>query len=428
MIGLLHLLATAQAADAQVGVAVEALPQSDGESWTRSRVPLRLGAELGDAWSLTAAGELRTPTLGLEEAWLQRLSVHYEGDSLGLTAGRFLDLNPAGRTRVDGVALDLRTERMGTRLYGGRIGHAEALDATGDLGAGALLWLAGGPMWGGLGYHFRADPEQLLHTVQATGSYSDGTGFRVQLLAEYGLFTDWPDPDATDEETEESEESEGRSLGASTRGSVFLRAPMGTRAALGARVRWIGLPSITVPWAAAHVEQQLSPDGYGVAELSAELNPPGPFQVVVGGGPTLVTRVAVIEEPEPDGPLTRTALGVGGTGRVVVGMHEQGSVFLGGTAVGGSWYAGGGLQLHRAVGPAELRGQAGLYRFQALDQHAAWVGEGRVQATVELPWHPAGADLDMGIRAAAGSDRLLSPWGRVGVAFNGHFGHGGVSL
>ena len=90
-----------------------------------------------------------------------------------------------------------------------------------------------------------------------------------------------------------------------------------------------------------------------------------------------------------------------------------------------SWYAGAGALAARPVGPLVVDAELALYRFRGLDRQAAWVGEGRIQGLWDLPLGSSPISAQLAVRLAAGTDRLLAPWGRAGLAVVGTYGNAG---
>ncbi len=97
-------------------------------------------------------------------------------------------------------------------------------------------------------------------------------------------------------------------------------------------------------------------------------------------------------------------------------------VFVATSAVGDSWYAGGGLVASEEAGDFRFDVDAGLYRFRPLDGLEAWVGEGRLNCGYAINPDDARTRLRLDVEAAAGADRILAPWARAGVALRGAFG------
>jgi len=428
--------------------AVEALPEQDGDAWARTRHGLLLRASLGDAWSLYASGEIH-PALAsehdfsLDEADLRRLGLRYHGELFSVSAGRFVHLGSAGLRRVDGLGFDLQGELpLGLSLWGGRVGHVEALDLPGSMGGGLEAHGQLGPVGLGAGYELLRDIEALEHRAHASSTWRSDQGASVFALVEGGLrsapaTTDEPAEDTdtdTDTDTEliedEPLEEPGPDMG--LRAELASAVPLGTRATLRAGARWYGLAPAVQPWSSTTVLESIRPTDYGVADLSLELRPQRELRLRVSGGPTFYQQytgwVVEPEDLEIDETLEADSdMGLGGTGKLAAEWNGLG-LYGTSTAVGGSWYAGGGAGLQRSLGPVDMRAEAGMFRFHSLDDSSAWVGEGRLQGDLLLPAQPGWGELRLALRAAAGSDRLLSPWYRAGVALQGRLGNAGGAL
>ncbi len=426
---------------------LEALPEQDGDSWARMRHGLAINATFNRHVSLLAAGQLFLPADGgasytWDEATIQRIRVILGGPSLSLSLGRFVHVGSLGLIRVDGFKLDLHPEGpVGVHLWAGRIGHAEAVDLGGDLGGGVQLRLHPGALGLAAGYDLRRTPIDLMHRVHLSGSVRGKTGASLLVLAEFGFHTDnrqpapdgpVEDPTGEDPATEETESVAGESaphepgLRASAHGSI----PLGTRAVLRLGGRYYGLPPVTVPWSATSVIETIRPADYGVAEVVLDLRPGNGLRIRLEGGPSIGSKAVGYEDVAADAetpPEVETGVGIGAAGKAAVDYRGLG-LFGTGTFVGGAWYAGGGLGAQHTVGPLGLRGEGGIYRFQGLDGSGATVGEARFQGQLDLPTRPSWGAFRVVLRAAVGTDRLLSPWWRAGVALQGSLGRAGGTL
>lgn len=424
--------------------AYEGLPEQDGSSWARSRHGLLLGAELGEHFSVLAAGELHPSLTGGEglaadEADLQRLRLRFESATTAVDIGRFVHLGAAGLMRVDGVGVDLDPSGpLGVALWGGRFGHPEALVLPGLAGAGAELRLSPGSLHFTGGYDLLTDTVELEHRGRVTGGWRGGTGARAMALAELGYRSelasedvdgdDSADSSAEPGETDDASAEDGAAGELGLHGELRGSLPLGTRAQLDLGARWYGLPPASVPWSSASVLESIRPADYGVADLAVRMRPSSELDLRVSGGPTLYQVATGLSEVDITDlgaePELETGVGFGATGKLAASYDGVG-LYGSSTFVGSSWYAGGGAGVERAVGALDLGLEGGLFRFQGLDAAPAWVGEGRLQAEMRLPAQPGWGELRLALRAAAGADRLLVPWYRAGIALHGRLGTAG---
>ncbi len=399
-----------------VGAGFEQLPQTDGESWSRTRTVLVVQVDPRPGWGFYASGNLLVPLGGWggpEEAQLHRAMLTYRSDRLSLMAGRFVRISPRGLSRVDGATVDLVLgERLGGGVWAGRVGHPEGMDEAGDLGAGLEFWYQPGALAITGGYDFRRTPVDLHNRLHLTGAWRSMGGLSVHGIAEYGFDIT---PGAAEEEEETAVVADEETPTGPPAFLSDLRVSLEARGTLGdhawrAGAHWLGLSPDRVPWSSYSVLESIAPHGYGVVDLGAEVHTGG-IVLFAKGGPTFT-------------PTTGLGLRVGAKAQVTATVKGVG-LHLRGTAAGGSWYAGGGAQAARPFGPVDVLAEAGLYRFRGIDAQSSWVGEGRLQGLVALPLTPSRGKAHLAIRLAAGSDRLLAPWGRAGVAVTGTFGQAG---
>lgn len=401
---------------------IEVLPESNGDTWARMRHGLSLTAGFSPRFRVIADGQLLIPlattdVYAWDEASIQRLAVQYNGPKVSITAGRYVHAGTLGLTRVDGVLLNLgMDDPVGVSLWGGRVGHPEAIDIGGDVGGGAQFRISPGAFGLAAGYDIRRTPVNLTHRIHLSTTLRSSRGVSLLALGELGI----------DGETEGVEDSGGVGFAARVQSSL----PLGTRARLRLGGRYYGLPPITVPWSAASIVETLRPEDYGVAEVSFELRPANDLSLRVEGGPTIGQQTEgyeVVAEDSEIPPGVETGVAVGGTAKLAFDWSGLG-LYGTGTSVGASWYAGGGVGMRHQVGPVHLWGEAGIYRFQGLDGTQATVGEARFQGSLVLPVRPKWGQLGIVFRTAVGTDRLLSPWWRAGVALQARVGQGRGAL
>lgn len=407
------------------GTAAEVLPDLDGVGRLRVRQDLRLDYRFGRGFSLYAAGNLRFGRRltsaaepgrvkyageGIDEADLYRLAVRYRSADLTASAGRFVRTALGGLYRVDGVAAEFGGHRPVTgAAWFGRVSHPEALIPQAALGGGAELRLLppgrGGEGWSGaairVGYDFQRSAPETDHRIYGSGSLRDGRGSSIGLGGELGI-------------NHEDEATVDPDLGANAwfRGVATPHA----RVQISGSFRWEGLTRPGLPATSQEVLATVVPSGYAVADAAILLRP-GPLQIRVGGGPTILP--------------TSGAPRLGGMGKIsadlAVGAGHVG-LLAAGAAVGGSWYAGGGASVVGRVGPVRLGGEGGLYHYVTLNGRPGITGEGRfdVEWTLPIPHvaGPASGDLRIAAQLAGGSDRLLEPWLRAGLALRGSLAAG----
>ena len=427
---------------AEASSSIEGLPEQVGDSWARMRHGLSLQAALSSRIAVVASAQVFYPIGGggadiWDEAVIQRLSFQYSGPAVSIRAGRFVHVGTLGLTRVDGFKLDLHPDSpVGGHLWAGRIGHAESLTAGGDLGFGAQFRFTPGALGLAAGYDLRFTPVDLAHRIHISSTVRSKKGVSLFVAAELGFNTNdrTGDPtetpvegvaaDGDEEEAIDPEEEAESSGGPGFRATASAAIPLGTRASLRVGGRYYGLPPISAPWSSHSVVETIRPTDYGVAEVSVELRPRSELRVRFEGGPTFGQRVAGYEAVavEGDEPTeVETELGLGAAGKAAFDYKGVG-LYGTGTFVGGAWYAGGGAGVRQHVGPVTLWGEAGLYRFQGLDGTEATVGEARFQGEIALPLKPTWGEFGLVVRTAVGTDRMLSPWWRAGVAIQGRLG------
>ncbi len=399
---------------------IELLPDSNGDTWARMRHGLSLQAHLSPRFAVIADGQLLIPlattdVYAWDEASIQRLAIRYTSPKLSITAGRYVHAGTLGLTRVDGIQLELGSDDpVGVSVWGGRVGHAESLAIGGDLGGGAQFRVSPGAFGLATGYDVRGTPVNVAHRIHLSSSVRDKKGFALFALAELGF-------DTHDETVEDAEDDSDR---VGFRAVVQSSLPLGTRATLRLGGRYYGLPPITVPWSSHSVVETIRPTDYGVAEVSLELRPRNNLRFRFEGGPAIGQETQGYEDLPEDSeeiPGIETGVAVGGTGKLSFDWAGLG-LYGTGTSVGASWYAGGGVGMRHDVGPLHLWGEAGIYRFEGLDDTQATIGEARFQAGFALPVRPKWGQLGLVVRTAVGADRLLSPWWRAGVALQARVG------
>lgn len=424
---------------------IEVLPDTNGDTWARMRHGLSLQAHVSPRFSVIADGQLLIPlattdVYAWDEASIQRLAVRYTSPKLSITAGRYVHAGTLGLTRVDGIQLELGSDDpVGVSVWGGRVGHAESLAIGGDLGAGAQFRVSPGAFGLATGYDVRGTPVNVAHRIHLSSSVRDKKGFALFVLAELGFDTNDRTTDAAadspvgeiadpglegDDEPVEVGQDEEDSDRVGFRAVVQSSIPLGTRATLRLGGRYYGLPPITVPWSSHSVVETIRPTDYGVAEVSLELRPRNNLRFRFEGGPAIGQETEGYEDLPEDSaeiPGIETVVAVGGTGKLSFDWAGLG-LYGTGTSVGASWYAGGGVGMRHEVGPLDLWGEAGIYRFEGLDGTQATIGEARFQAGIALPVRPKWGQLGLVVRTAVGTDRLLSPWWRAGVALQARVG------
>ena len=403
------------------GTAFESLPDVNGASRVRLRNDLWARFVMHRRWSLVVSGNLRFGRRlnddgpadrvkfageGIDEADLYRFALRYAAPELTLTAGRFVRIASSGPARLDGVSVELggQSVPVGAEVRFGRLGHFEALTPVSALAGGVdALLLPPGPRGGRgvavirLGYDFHKSVPGLRHHWHGQLMVRSGTGSSIGGGGELGLIPAG-DPAGQDD----------LGLRAWVRGTL---AP-GSRVRIIAGFRWEDLPPSRVPETSLPILEALVPRGYAVAHVDVELFP-GPLQLRIGGGPTLL--------PSAEGPPR-----VGGTGKASVDLPVGAGrfgFFGAGTSVAGSGYIGGGLGSSGAIGPLYLVGDVGAYRMAGLDRAPGLVLEGRLAAELVLPLPQrvalATGDLRIVGSVAGGTDRLLAPWIRAGIGLRG---------
>jgi hypothetical protein len=383
-------------------VAVEAVPDAAGglgnspaSDFVRVREAAWMSADLKRGWRVTASGDLSVPGMTPDESRLHRAAIQWDRPRFRARLGRFVHLGPTGAARVDGLAGTVGdVDGFGAEAWAGRVGPREALEATGDFGAAASLRY--GPQSrrasAGWGMRYTASNE-LVQRGHAAGSLRSASGGWATAMAELGS------PDR-------GEGSVG--IRAALAGSV----PVLRKARVGATARWEGMGPLGVPTLGQTVAVALAPNGYGVARASGSLDLDA-LRLSVRAGPSLVRRL--------DAPLE-----VGAGGQLSVEEPHTGiGVKFGGASIGTSAYVGGGLSAQRSISWATLSTQSGLYRFRGLDGMTAWVTETQVLADVRLTGQSSRIPLHLGLRAAGGKDRVLSPWVRTGASLRMGFPGGG---
>ena len=393
---------------ASLGVAVEGMPDVDGDSWGRARYSLMVHAPLPGNLTLDADGDLRQAALDsslaleFDEADLHRLLLTYRVGPVLLSAGRFTQLSSVGLVRVDGAAVEVE---MGSALvwslWGGRLGHVEPMDLPGDLGFGVEMRYRPRSVGVLSAYELRRSIMDLRHRFRLAGSLQTMGGISLLTMGELGISSLLDGGSDT--------ENVGYRLEIATwiPATQFIR--------LNARVRWLGLTPSAAPWSSLSVVETLAPQDYGVSEVGVALRLGPAGTVLLSGGPTLYQRSIGFSDQGEE----QNEWALGGTGRF--SWTWRGLAVHGlGTAVGGAWYLGGALGARRSIGPLDLLAEGGLYRHQGLDRAQAWIGDVRLQAAVDAPGQPG--RLQVALRVAGGSDRVLSPWIRAGVAIHGRVG------
>jgi hypothetical protein len=427
---------------AVASTSIEGLPEQDGDTWARMRHGLALQANLTPQISLVAGGQLYYPlgsagTYTWDESTIQRLAFQVTGRALSIRAGRFVHAGTLGLIRVDGFLLDLHPDSpVGGHVWAGRIGHAESISPGGDLGGGFQFRFVPGALGLAAGYDIRKTPVDLAHRIHLSSTVRGKKGVSLFVVAELGFASGAEEseddevvpadefPEGTEDDAADSTAEDDSAGGPGFRATALATIPLGVRARLRVGGKYYGLPPISVPWSSTSVIETIRPTDYGVAHLALDLRPRTGVSIRVEGGPTFGSKTVGYEAAAVDSelpPEIETELGIGATGKLAFDWRGLG--FYGtGTAVGGAWYAGGGAGIRHEVGPVELRGEAGLFRFRGLDGSQATVGEARFQGGLTLPVKPSWGEFGLVVRTAVGTDRLLSPWWRLGVAVQGRIG------
>lgn len=386
----------------------EALPDHHGDGLTRASQTLRLDLRVDGGWRFDALGGVRDPAMDGEpvEPDLYRLSLRHRSAWYSLAAGRVTRLDSRGAMRLDGVSLDLGSDR---RLHGGLWGGVLWHPETWEVGSTAVFGgelrgqpLPSGALDLGLGYEARwAEQEgqaELAHRVFGSGAVRAVNGARLALLAE------------VDAASAGGDDGDGGLPDA--RATARLGSPLGRHADVSATARWEGLPASYVPVALTDPTEWLAGEGYGAVEAEGRLHL-GAVTLLASGGPTWL--------PEAADP------GTGGRARLGAQAHLLDHLELGAAAihaaVDSSWIRGGVLEAGVHAGHLRVGADAGWFRFQPLAGPLAGVWEGRLTAQGALPIAARGLqEISLQGWTATGSDRVLEPWVRGGLSLVGRLG------
>lgn len=402
MIALLLTLAHATSTtDASAMLAVEGLPDPFGRSHERALLDLSLHHDAGPLL-IEARGGVRqwtSPELGGMPA-VQRLGLVWTPGDLELVAGRLVARDERGAQRLDGLFAEAtspsgalsgaawagrtwRPERFGgetfvaggeARLHPGRLGHTP-------------LWVGGA-----LGAEARV-ADGLRGRVYAAAAGKTPRGDHFGLIGEV-------DPTQLDRGAQ------------AVRAGADATVMVGGDCSLVADVAWHGMRPHAVPDDEISPMDWVAPEGYGIAHLGARWTGSRPFSVTF----------APMLRPEKEGGTTAGA-DVLTTVRLVDGSLPL-DLFAEGASVGTSRMIGGGLSAIGHVGEVHVMTSGGLWEWRGLNEVAALVGE--VRGRVDVPVGHTG--LTVRGQVAAGSDRVLAPWVRGGVAIiaEAHRGRGGT--
>jgi hypothetical protein len=420
----------------------ELLPDAWGRAGARYRQQLDLELDIPQGWTLLLRSDLRArPGAGrpdLLDLW--RVSAERRGRGLSLSLGRTALSELRGRLHLDGAAIDLDSGGpLAFRTWAGRLWHPDspdgalpllpampgaARDAPDPVSATLLLgaelrlrpWAArrsGSPGEGrpGPGFllagaesrFFRGEP---LLRLWGGGVAHDLRGGSVEGLAELGI----PALPAT-------ERPQGRAL-------LRVRGPLSRRLDLGGQLRWEDLAPASLP--------------IGVdAPLRRLEQPGGPYFLGEGLVALRFTRSDLtlslgpaLHAPSESGANVRSAPRTDAGGRATASLALRplpglaASAWCGGAFLGSSTWVGcgGGAAGNRGV--LSVRGDGAVLHLLPVDQRAAWIFELRARVGWRLPLPAAegrGAAVRLVADAAAGADRLLLPWLRMGVGVLGEF-------
>ena len=373
MVLLLALAGATERSEAQLWSwsAVEAVPTASGETQWLWEEQLGLDAELPGDLQLTSIAAIGgvddDPQVALYRARLAG------GHVAAWQLGRLAHDGVQGRRHLDGLSV-----RGGPVTgWAGRLWHPESWDV-------GQTWVLGGEVGpetsaraAKIGWEGRLDEGDPAQRVHAFGALRRPQGSALTALAE----------------AEPGELTGTLGWRAEARG----QQPLGAVADGALGVRWEGLPPIGLPSALGDPMTWLAPDGYGALDLDAR---------VVGEAWSLVARAT---------PTWRAG-SAGASGRIGVGLALPAGLGLdvatSAATLDERAMAGGVVGLSAGTGlGASVQG--GVFRYQPLAGPAATVVEGRTR--LELP---LGDVITLGGELAAGSDRVLDPWLRGGLALH----------
>lgn len=381
-----------------------ALPDAMGDAGVRSVQELGLEVPIGDDLHVSAMGALRSPhgESFASEANVYRLAFHYYHRDFTLAIGRLSRLDSRGWLRIDGFSFeDQRCTPLTFAAYAGTLWHPEELLVGGTAVAGVELRFR--PKVDGrvsnttqvtAGYELRLQ-DKVAHRVHASGTHRGANGGRAMASVEVGFGDD--------------------SLRTGLRAVLDGRRPVGSHLSLGGDVRYEGLAPSWYPEGVRSPMDWLAPDGYGAATAQAGLRS-GKLEVVLAGGGVV----------RPDNRQ------LGEHGRLSVGLSPVPTLRLGafgaGAGMADAYFGGGGLEARVHTDAVELTADGGLYAFQGLDGETLPVWETRLRAEAPLVTRTMGElehHLALAAELAAGTDRVLAPWSRAGLALHGRVGHAG---
>ncbi len=367
-------------------------PDTPGNTRILAAQQLGLNLVTASEWEVSAMGgaRLTAPEEPFGRLDLTRLSLSKNISSHNFSFGRFSRMDWRGLARLDGAAADIDPGGpLTVSTWAGRAWSPET-------------WSVGEPWLGGAQLHLRpivGDAPSRTTEFSAGWETRAGDDISHRVLAAMTTFSPYGHSLLLHAEIEPAAETHLRTGIAGT-------LPLGKSVSWQGQIRWEGLPPSAALQTRRGPVDWLAPDGYGVAttQLSAHVSP---FRASLSGGPTMV--------PGAD---------LGGVARATAGWAMQ-SISIGGfgigASIGHSWTAGGGVDLAVGSGASKLAAQAGIYEFQPLDGDAATVWESRLAATRQLIQRESGTNGRLSVAAdiATGSDRILSPWIRAGVALRG---------
>ncbi len=370
-----------------------------GTPWGGFGERLGLDATLPKGFSLSAGGGLRfrVPDPGetiTGDLW--RLSFSHTGQIHRVDVGRIARLDARGFQRLDGAAAEIKPS-----------GPASVSVWAGRLWTPAH-WAPDTTVVAGVQGHYRPMVDGMTSkAVQVTagweGRYTPKAAFRNRLM---GAFSFYGPRNARLNALLEGETGSDKRV--PVRAEVHGGGPVGHHVDLRGDLAWQGLDHPSSPDGAITPFDWLTQDGYGIASVGL-VWAHGPFSVDAVGGPTL--QVDHLYTPVP-----------GGHGRVAFGariQHASFGVFANGASIGGSWMAGGGAEVGGHWERYDFVLDSAVDRMTPLDGSARWLGEARARGSVELLDITTGElenTIGLALEAATGTDRMLSPWVRGGLA------------
>lgn len=371
--------------------AAELLPSELGDTIARGRQRLGLDMRVEDAWRVTADGDLRVnsnlPDMATGD--LFQLSLQRSSSWGRLSAGRLNRLDGRGFLPLDGVAADLAgTGGMAPSVWVGRLWSPETWQTGNTFVLGSELHLRPRTADGRLS-------RSVAASVGAEGRLEDG------------------DPAVRAWGAGRLRSVNGASLGLDAEGQVGgqggLRAGLRgalpvAKGSLGVSGRWEDLRPAGVPGALRTPLDLLGADGYAVAALDLRQSA-GETGLSGSGGPVVHPGDTTL---------------IGGLGRGALSHRfstVELSVFGSGAGLAEGWVAGGGLGAEAERDRLSLSAEAGAFRYRPLDGSVNTSVEARLRGTAQLQ---PGPGLALACELATGSNRLLSPWVRGGLALTGH--------